>query len=312
MNPYDVLVIGRACVDHIAVVEAFPLENQKKPLSFKLKEGGGQGSTAACCIARLGGKVAYVGQVGDDDNGRFCVDRLHQFGVSTDHVTLVPQGNTPEAYVFVTRESGARTIVYEKNDLPNIPFNRQLAELASFSKVILLDPEVTYLGPALKTAVDRRFKVVYDCERWREGMHAMMSVADYFIPSADYLDSPALNLTSGSFVRQLKHLNEQISGVLIVTKGEDGAYCWQDQSLLHIPAPDVNAVDTIGAGDNFHAAFSLAISRDNDIPAAVRYAVAVASLSCRKYGSRAGIPTHEEAQKVAEGLQINTIQTASS
>ena len=311
MDNYDVLVIGRACVDHIAVVEEFPQENQKKPLSFKLKEGGGQGSTAACCISRLGGRVAYVGHVGDDINGRFCIDRMRQFGVQTDHVAVVPKGKTPVAYVFVTKSSGARTIVYEKNALPKIDFNRQLEELASFSKVVLLDPEVTYLGRALKTAADRGFKVVYDCERWREGMQGMMSVADYYIPSADYFDSPELNLPPGSLVQKMHHLKQRISGVLIATNGEDGAYCCQNQSILHVAVPEVDAIDTIGAGDNFHAAFSLAISRGSDTTQAVKYAVAVASLSCRDYGSRTGVPHHDEAAEVARMLQVNTTATSS-
>ena len=69
MNNVDVLVIGRSCLDYIAVVKQFPIENQKLPLEFRLTEGGGQGGTSSCCISRLGGKVAYVGKLGDDDEG---------------------------------------------------------------------------------------------------------------------------------------------------------------------------------------------------------------------------------------------------
>ena len=43
MNNVDVLVIGRSCLDYIAVVNQFPAENQKLPLEFRLTEGGGQG-----------------------------------------------------------------------------------------------------------------------------------------------------------------------------------------------------------------------------------------------------------------------------
>ena len=58
MNQIDVLVIGRSCLDYIAVVNQFPGENQKMPLEFRLIEGGGQGGTSSCCISRLGGRVA--------------------------------------------------------------------------------------------------------------------------------------------------------------------------------------------------------------------------------------------------------------
>jgi sugar/nucleoside kinase (ribokinase family) len=59
-------------------------------------------------------------------------------------------------------------------------------------------------------------------------------------------------------------------------------------------------VDTTGAGDNFHAAFALAMARQYQLAEAVKLAVAVASLSCRALGGRLGLPTWEEAmQQVA-------------
>ena len=118
MNNFDVLVIGRSCLDIIAVVNRFPQENQKLPLEFRLTEGGGQGGTASCCISRLGGRVAYVGKLGDDDEGKLCLKRLADFGVATDLVEIVKGGQTPVAYVFITANSGARSIIYERNDLP--------------------------------------------------------------------------------------------------------------------------------------------------------------------------------------------------
>ena len=83
MKNFDVLVIGRSCLDYIAVMERFPEENQKTTLEFRSTEGGGQGGTASCCISKLGGQVAYVGKLGDDPEGRFCLKRLQDFGVNT-------------------------------------------------------------------------------------------------------------------------------------------------------------------------------------------------------------------------------------
>jgi sugar/nucleoside kinase (ribokinase family) len=146
MNKIDVLVIGRSCLDYIAVVNQFPAENQKLPLEFRLTEGGGQGGTSSCCISRLGGKVAYVGKLGDDDEGRFCLKRLEDFGVKTEFVEIVNGGKTPVAYVFITTDSGARSIIYERNALPKIKIDATLKNLVMQSGIALLDPEGTYLG----------------------------------------------------------------------------------------------------------------------------------------------------------------------
>ena len=55
MHAYDVLVIGRSCLDFIAVVDRFPEENRKVPLALRLGEGGGQGGTAARRLAASAG-----------------------------------------------------------------------------------------------------------------------------------------------------------------------------------------------------------------------------------------------------------------
>ena len=303
MKNIDVLVIGRSCLDYIAVINQFPEENRKVPLEFRLTEGGGQGGTASCCISRLGGKVAYTGKLGDDDEGRFCLKRLKDFGVGTDYIEIVRDGKTPVAYVFVTAASGQRTIIYERNALPKITVDERLENLAARSKVVLLDPEVTYLGGQLKAAGGDNIKLVYDCERWRQGIEDIMDTADYFIPSSDFLDSDRLNFGDLRFYQKLAELNRRVAGKLIVTRGEKGAYYFSADTLYQVVAPAVNAIDTIGAGDNFHAAFALGLTKGFDLHRSVKLSVAVASLSCSEYGGRNGIPNMQEAMEVAEKLE---------
>jgi len=309
MKNIDVLVIGRSCLDYIAVINQFPEENRKVPLEFRLTEGGGQGGTASCCISRLGGKVAYTGKLGDDDEGRFCLKRLKDFGVGTDYIEIVRDGKTPAAYVFVTAASGQRTIIYERNALPRINIDQGIENLAAESEVVLLDPEVTYLGGQLKAAGGDHIKLVYDCERWRQGIEDIMDTADYFIPSSDFLDSDRLNFGDIPFNRKIFKLNEMVTGQLIVTRGEKGAYYPAGDTLYQVVAPAVNAIDTIGAGDNFHAAFALALTKGFDLHRAVKLSVAVASLSCREYGGRNGIPNMQEAKEVAKKLEERIIES---
>ena len=308
----DVLVIGRSCLDTIAVINQFPAENQKVPLEFRLTEGGGQGGTASCCISRLGGTVAYVGKLGDDDEGRFCLQRLEKFGVATDFIEVVSGGKTPVAYVFVSAASGHRTIIYERNLLPRITINEQLIRLADRAQVVLLDPEVTYLGGPLKAATGGRIKIVYDCERWRPGLEDVMDTADYFIPSAEFLDSDRLNLGAIPFTQKVIKLNKLVTGQLVVTRGGKGAYYPAGDKLYQVAAPTVKAVDTIGAGDNFHAAFALALKKGFELHQAVKLSVAVASLSCREFGGRKGFPEMEEAMRVADKLKERVLDTGYS
>jgi sulfofructose kinase len=309
MDNFDVLVIGRSCLDYIAVVARYPEENRKAPLEFRLTEGGGQGGTASCCISKLGGKVTYVGKLGDDAEGRFCLQRLTDFGVDTGFVEIVKGGATPVAYLFVTAASGARTIIYERNALPQIRVNAAMEKLLGRSSVVLLDPEVTYLAQEIRRLSHGKATIVYDCERWREGIEDMMQAADYFIPASEFLESEALNLGQAALPEKIFRLNNMVRGRLVVTNGEDGAYYLVGDKLYHVAPPQVKAIDTIGAGDNFHAAFALALKKGFDLHRCVKFSVAVASLSCREYGGRNGIPGWTEAIGVTDRLKTRNVDS---
>jgi sulfofructose kinase len=307
MKHIDVLVIGRSCLDYIAVVNQFPQENQKIPLEFGLSEAGGQGSTASCCISRLGGKVAYVGKLGDDDQGRFCLKRLRDFGVATDFIEIIKEGKTPVAYAFITAAGGDRTIIYERNELPKITIDGTLKDLLVYTKVVLLDPDTTYLGKPLHALKKDHVKIVYDGERWREGIEEMMATADYFVPSSEFLEAEELQLADLPLSQKVMRLNKRVFGNLIVTHGRNGVYYVYDGQLYHVAVPEIHVIDTIGAGDNFHGALALALAKDFDLHQAVRFSVAVASLSCREYGGREGIPEMTEALAVARQLNHKVV-----
>ena len=308
MHQLDVLVIGRSCLDIISVVDRFPEENQKAPLLFRLQEGGGQGGTAACCISRLGGRMAYVGRLGDDKEGHFCLQRLKDFAVDTTHIDIIKEAQTPVAYIFVTRSTGARTILYESSKLPPIEFSSRMKNLVARSGVLLLDPETTYLAKEVDRLKDADTRVVYDCERWRDGLTEMMAVADYFIPCFDFLVAAETGIGDRSLMEKMKGLKQMIHGELIVTNGKEGAYFIEADRIYHVAAPPVKAIDTIGAGDNFHATFALAIARNMSLRQSVKLSVASASMSCTEYGGRKGIPTWKEATATAKQLTVEEMK----
>jgi sulfofructose kinase len=298
----EVLVIGRNCVDHIAVAERLPAENAKAPMQVHRMEGGGQGGTAACAIARLGGRVTLVGKVGADAGGRFCRRRLEAFGVACDHLAAVAGKTTALAHIWVTRESGNRTILYAPSDLPPIAGDEHLAEMCRRAAAILLDPEVTYLAPFLADLPRPRGLVVYDAERWRPGIETMMATADLFVPAADFLEAPELGISDKGWGARLTALESRIAGRLVVTRGEGGAYYFEEGRLIRVAAPSVAVADTIGAGDVFHGALALALARAAPLGDAVKLAVAAASLSCRGYGGREGLAEMAETRSLADRL----------
>lgn len=168
MKDLDVLVIGRNCIDYISVVDRFPLEDEKVPLNTRLLEGGGQGGTSACCVSRLGGKTAVIGNIGDDKEGEFCLGRLRDFNVDTRYVQVLKNAQTPIAYLFVNKSNGKRTIIYEPSRLPEIDIPEDLDHLLQSAKTLSLDPQTTTLGKTLKKRIRPDARLIYDCERWKD------------------------------------------------------------------------------------------------------------------------------------------------
>jgi ribokinase len=90
--------------------------------------------------------------------------------------------------------------------------------------------------------------------------------------------------------------------VVAITLGARGAVAVDGAGNTHVPAFDVEAVDTVGAGDAFCAALAVATLEGADVTAALRFANAAGALATTKRGAEPSIPTREEVDSlVAQG-----------
>jgi len=298
-----ICVVGRTNIDFICTVDKYPPEDSKISFYEKFTEGGGQGSTASCCIAHLGGAVDFFSIVGTDHYGEFCINKLKDFNINTDTISRSHISTTPVSYIFVNINTGARTIFYEQSSLPSIDLTDSLKHSIVSADYILLDPSVHHLAEYL-AAINPKGSIIYDCERMKEGTDMMIQLADYLVPSKDFLYDDSLNIKGHTLSERIINLSSNIPGQLIVTAGEDGAYFVHESYLYHVTSPKVLVKDTTGAGDNFHGALTLALAQNMEIGDAVMFAVAIASLSCQDYGSRSGLPQYAKALHIARGLTI--------
>src|SRR3954466_300254 len=81
-----IVVIGSLNADFVVSVERFPSPGETVPgRSFKVFAGG-KGANQAYAVARLGGEVSMVGQVGNDGQADFLIQNLAAAGVDVTHV----------------------------------------------------------------------------------------------------------------------------------------------------------------------------------------------------------------------------------
>ena len=109
----------------------------------------------------------------------------------------------------------------------------------------------------------------------------------------------ALHGTTGlsDYGAGLQCLAEHISGFLAATDGPNGVYWLDHGSLRHLPAFKVKAIDSLGAGDAFHGAFTLALAEGRALTDAMRFASAAAALKCTHFGGGAGAPQRAEVEE---------------
>jgi sulfofructose kinase len=276
-------------VDEVLEVEAYPAEDAKVPVVARLREGGGQASTAACLAAHLGGRVAFVGVLGDDEAGRFARERMAAFGVDLAALPA-PRGTTPTAWCLVSRARGTRTIAYEPSPPQKLTWE-EVRPAAARARAVLVDRQGEHLLPELAPFCrERGCLTVADAERAGPGWEETWGLTDVLAMSQGFLEHAAPGLPPEEALRAVA---ARVRGWCCATRGAEGAIAWLDGRLLRVPALRVPVRDTTGAGDAFHGALALALARGFSREAALRYAVAAASLSCRGLGGRS-FPRRDE------------------
>ena len=293
LSEFDVVGVGRCCVDYFALVEKLPPRNRKVPMRSWRVEGGGQSSTALVALARLGLKTAFIGAVGDDREGRFLLEGLRKEGVDTRAVRVAPGKPTPVAFILVDEKTHSRTIAYldslqeelrpERFKLPRLPSGRCL----------LLGPYGTLLGIELAPAARKAgIPVIYDAEHEVEGFLRMLSLSDYVIASEDAIETLGAR-DAESALRKLISFGPRAA---VITLGEKGCLALSREGLLRQPAFPVPVVDTTAAGDAFHAGFAYGVLKDYPLPRTLEVAAALGALVCRSVGGRESLPGRKELE----------------
>jgi sulfofructose kinase len=292
---YDVLCVGRACVDEVLEVDAYPVEDAKVAVIARQREGGGQASTAACAVAHLGGRAGFLGVLGDDEGGRFARRRMAAFGVD---LAFLPRhrGRTPTAWCLVSRSRATRTIVYEPSP-PQRLTREEVVPAAAAARAVLVDRQGEHLLPDLVPFCrERAILTLADAERADPGWERTWGLVDVLAASQAFLEQAA---PGGSWEDSLRVVAGRTRGWCCATLGAEGAIALLDGEILRVQAPRVEVRDTTGAGDAFHGALALALARGEARADALRYAVAAASLSCRGLGGRA-FPSPAEVAAAAK------------
>jgi len=294
VKEFDVVGIGRNCVDYLALLPTLPEPDSKVPMKELRVVGGGQATTALAALSRLGLKTAYVGVVGDDPGGRLVLEGLRREGVDISNVVVAGDISTPVALVFVDEMASTRTIAYQPTPPDRLkPSMIDMGFILS-ARCLMIDPHETLFGleiaPRAKT---RGIPIIYDAEHFTEGFYEMLAAADYIIGSEDVIQT----LEAGNCEAALDKLLSFGARAAIITLGSKGSLALTAEGLSRRPAFRAEVVDTTAAGDAFHAGFAYGVLQGWGMEEILDFSNAMGAMVCRGLGGRETLPSLGEVRE---------------
>jgi len=294
-KPFDVVGMGLNSVDFLCVVPEFPTLNSKMEMLQFSKQGGGQVATAMVALRRWGVKAKYIGKVGGDELGQFSLRSIRQEGVDVSSVITEPNATNQYATIIVDRSTGDRTILWNRDDRLMYREGEVREEEICSGKLLHLDGHDIHAAiRSASWAKEEGISTVVDLDKVEPLTPELIKKIDFVITSSRF---PALFTGISDREKALVEMQRQTPGFLCATLGREGAMALVDGEILYVKGFEVNAVDTTGAGDVFHAGFIYGLLQNWEVREILRFANGAAALKCGDLGGRKGIPTLEEIHK---------------
>ena len=295
--PPRILCIGMPVRDLTFRIDGLPERGFKVNASHFDEICGGNALNGAIGIVRLGGRASICGPMGDakETSSKYIFEKLGHEGIETRHIVHMPGLVTPISNIMID-PSGERTIVTFRD--PEL-WKVQLPpsdELLKDCHAILTENRCAEFCTDLCAEARRRgIPVIVDVDRTMSMREGLLTASSHLVFSSE-----ALQATAGvpDDAEALKKIARLTPSFLAGTRGALGTL-WLDDNgnLQQTPAFPVHTVDTLGAGDVFHGAFALAVTEQQELPEALRFASAAAALKCTRFGGAFAAPQRAEVEE---------------
>ena len=290
----NILCVGMPVRDLVFRVENIPARGNKMRATHFTEYSGGNALNASIAIARLGGRVLMSGPMGHagEKAAEQIFEDLAREGIDGSAMVRMPGLVTPISNIMIDT-TGERTIVtYRDPKMWDVTLP-DTDELLKDCEAILTENRCVFVRDLCFEAKRRGIPVILDADRAMPLDEPLLQASTHIVFSAE-----ALHATTGAdddpaALRAIAALTPAFVGV---TNGAGGMTWLEGGQARHMAAFPVAAVDTLGAGDVFHGAFTLAIAEGRSIEAAMRFSAAAAALKCTRHGGAFGSPQRIEVE----------------
>src|ERR1700736_537756 len=308
--PPHILCIGMPVRDLTFRIQELPERGFKVNASHFEEICGGNALNAAIGIVRLGGRASICGPMGDsrETSSRYISEQMAHEGIDTNHIVHMHGLVTPISNIMID-PTGERTIVtFRDPELWKVKLPSADTLLEDCQAILTESRCAEFCTDLCAEACRRGIPVIVDVDRAMSLREGLLTASTHLVFSSEPLQETADVADDGEALRKIAKLTPSF---LAGTRGAQGTI-WLDehQNLQQTPAFPVHTVDTLGAGDVFHGAFALAITENQDIPCALRFASAAAALKCTRFGGAFAAPQRAEVEALlGQGQATSPAQT---
>jgi ribokinase len=304
-----VLVLGASLMDMNLRLDRLPTPGETRLGSSFFTSTGGKGANQAVAARRAGAEVVFLTAFGDDAFGQQMRDRYFAQGIDLRHARLVDSEASGVALILVG-DDGENLIGVAMG-----PNARLTPEFIDALPADVFDPSGVFLA-SLEVPIET---VIRGIERAKQaGMTVILNPApaSLLLGEMQLLDNVDVLTPNVAEIRELAGRGYQegwdaawrASGALfdrglanaVVTLGADG--CFVQSTPEGVPtmikAYEVEAIDTVGAGDAFNGALAAALAEGLDLVRAATRANAAAAIAVTKPGAQGALPSRDEIDRM--------------
>jgi ribokinase len=245
---------------------------------------GGKGANQAVAASHLGADVSFIGCVGLDSDGDWLIDSLRGHGV---HDDLVQRAH---------RSSGTAFIIVDDRGENEIVVSPGANEDLVISEIDLAQFDVVLAQLEISSAIVG--------EAARRSTAFILNIAP-----ASTVAQETLELCSVVIANELEATSVDLNSLAhcVVTLGARGAVHYRYGSeVARAEAPVVDAVDTVGAGDVFCAAYAIEFARGSTPQDALEFSVTAGALATLANGAQGALPNESDVRQLLVDRQLNS------
>jgi 2-dehydro-3-deoxygluconokinase len=273
---------------------------------FSLQIAGAESNTAIG-LSRLGHTASWISAVGDDELGRFVVDKIKCEGVDT---SLVKIDNKHRTGLMIKEIVEDKTTVYyyrENSALSFMGVDDIPLERIKDAKIVHFTGITPVLSKSCRAAVlelmgwaRENGKIISFDPNIRRKIWGDTDYLPLLTEMLEFSDIALLGLCEArelygiEDVREIaKNILEKGVSIVVIKDGANGAYCANTEEFIFIPPIKCNPVDSVGAGDGFNAGFLAAVLENKSLLEAGRMGAVVGAMATETVGDVNGYPQRE-------------------